>query len=463
MSFSKTNKDYTVSLTFLGGAQTVTGSKFLLEWNSRRILIDCGLFQGLKELRALNWAPFPIDPKSIHAVFITHAHLDHVGYLPLLVKGGFCGPVYVTAPTRALAEIILLDASHIQEEDAIRAIHGGYSKHKIPRPLFTVEESKIALSLFTVVSEEKWHPLFSSERFRFIPSGHILGSSFVEFSLGGKHWVFTGDLGREKPLLLKPRNSLSQADYLICESTYGDRNHPKEPVLRQLHRILWEGAQRGGDILIPSFAVGRSQDILYLLAQLKKTKQLPELPIYFDTPMGIEATNLLSYFPEWHRLSPSQMKELRDVATFVPDVKRSVTLAKSRKQKIVIAGSGMMTGGRILNYLEKAVSDEKNTILLVGYQAIGTRGRQLRDRLSEIKLFGSFLPVKAKVEEIPGLSAHADQKEILSWLSGFRTEPNRVFLVHGEPGASDVLRLKIKDVLGWDVTIPGPGSRFEMN
>lgn len=449
------------SLTFLGGAQTVTGSKFLLELGERRILVDCGLFQGLKELRLQNWAPFPVDPKSLDAVIITHAHLDHVGYVPLLVRDGFKGPILATLPTRALARIILLDASRIQEEDAMKALAGGYSKHKNPVPLFSVEDAKASLSQFSIVDTGVWKPLPGGAKLRFTPSGHILGSSFVEISYKGKLIVFSGDLGRAKPLLLPPPGKLSEADVIVVESTYGDRLHPKEAFLRTFSRVLREAVERGGNVLIPSFAVGRSQDLLYLMSQLKAQNELPRVPIYFDSPMGIEATDLLSQFPDWHRLNPSQIKQLRDAATFVTDIKQSFSLSKSRKQKIVIAGSGMMTGGRILNYLEHALPDKTSTILLVGYQALGTRGRQLRDGLPEIKLFGRFISAKAKVVELPGLSAHADQKELIAWLRNFES-PERVFLVHGEPQTADVLRLKLKDTLGWDCEIPNRGTKARL-
>lgn len=446
------------SITFLGGAQTVTGSKFLVEAGGYRVLVDCGLFQGIKDLRLKNWAPFPVDPKSIQAVIITHAHLDHVGHIPLLVRDGFRGKIFVTAPTRALSQIILLDAGHIQEEDALRALKGGYSRHSVPKPLFRVEDVRVAMSQFQSIVPTRWLQLNDDLRFRFVPSGHILGSAFVELEFKGETILFTGDMGREKPLLLHPPREVKHADYLVMESTYGDRRHPREPVLRALSRTISETIHRGGDVLIPSFAVGRSQDILHLLAQLKRQKQLPEVPIYFDSPMGVEATRIFSEFPDWHRLNPAELRELNQLAIQVADAKHSQSIARQRKPKIVLAGSGMMTGGRILNYLARALPDVKSTIVLVGYQAAGTRGRLLRDRVPEIKVYGEFIPVKANVVEIPGLSAHADQAEMMAWLRQFTRAPRRVFLVHGEAQPADVMRLKIEDALGWNCYIPQPAE-----
>jgi len=448
------------SLSFLGGAQTVTGSKFLVEIEDRRLLVDCGLFQGLKDLRVQNWAPLPLDVKSLDAVLVTHAHLDHVGYLPLLVKAGFRGPIYTTSVTRALAEIILLDASHIQEEDAKLAAEKGYSKHSDPKPLFTQDDARAAIQLFRTISVDKWQSLFEGVRFRFLASGHIPGSAFVDLDIGGERVLFTGDLGRRKPLILRPPSVVKEADYLVIESTYGDRNHSKEPVLRSLRRKVEEAYARGGDLLIPSFAVGRSQDVLHLFAQLARQKQLPPMPIYFDSPMGIEATRVLSNFPDCHRLNSGELRDLKEVAVLVTDGKHSLSLARSRKQKIVIAGSGMMTGGRILNYLEKTLPDKRNTILLVGYQAVGTRGRLLKDGAPEIKVRGEYVEVKAKVEDITGLSAHADQSEIVAWLRNFHRGPRQVFLVHGEPQPCDALRLKIASSLGWKCVLPKQGDRF---
>lgn len=441
-------------LTFLGGAQTVTGSKFLFDTPGMRILVDCGLFQGLKDLRLQNRDPFPVDPKSIDAVLITHAHLDHVGYVPLLIKNGYTGPVYCTVPTRALASIILQDAGRIQEEEAQLALQGGYSKHGTPEPLFTEEDGIRAMSQFATVEPNVWRKLSSAIRFRFLPSGHILGSAMVEIEYRKKTLLFTGDLGRQKPLVMDPPTLVSKADYLVMESTYGDRLHPKGSTLRRLATIIQETIAGHGTVIIPTFAVGRSQDVLHLLAQLRRQNQLPKVPIYFDSPMGIEATEIFRSYESWHRLTGKEVKELSQVAEMVTNMKVSLAIARNRKPKIVIAGSGMITGGRVLRHLEIALPDKRNTILFVGFQAMGTRGRMIQDGSAEVKIRGVFYSVKARVEMLSGLSAHADQAEILAWLRHFKSAPHKTFLVHGEPQPCDVLRVKLKTALGWDVEVP---------
>lgn len=451
------------SLSFLGAAGTVTGSKHLLRAGGKQILVDCGLFQGVKELRLRNWAPPPLNPKSLDAVVLTHAHLDHVGYLPLLVREGFKGPVYATAPTRALAKILLLDAARIQEEDAETARTGGYSHHATPQPLFTQQDAERATERIRVLDLETWQTLGDGIRFRFLASHHILGSAFVEIECARRRICFSGDLGREKPILFAPPIKIAEADYLVLESTYGDRRHSREPVLRALTRVLRETYERGGDVLIPCFAVGRSQEMLHLFAQLARQKQLPPVPVYFDSPMGIAATRVLGDFPSWHRLGEREIREMSEVAIPVRDARQSLALAKSRKQKIVLAGSGMLTGGRSLNYLPRLLPKKENLVLFAGFQAAGTRGRLLQDGAPEIKVRGEFVAARARVEELSGLSAHADQFEILSWLRGFRRPPTRVFLVHGEPQACDALRVKIEDALGWDVVVPKDGESISLD
>ncbi len=447
------------SLTFLGGAQTVTGSKFLLGSGGLRVLVDCGLFQGLKDLRLRNWAPLPFDAQSLDCVILTHAHLDHTGYFPILVRNGFKGKAFCTPPTTVLTNLLLMDAGRIQEREAARALEGGYSKHNPPAPLFTQAEAVTAIRHLQSVPGGKWHSLTKTFRFRFLGSGHILGSAFIELDTPDGRIVFSGDLGRTKPLLLPPPALITKADYLVLESTYGDRRHPKEPVLRALGRIVNEALDRGGDVLIPSFAVGRAQDVLHLLGQLKRQKTIPDVPVFLNSPLGIEATQALGNFPDWHRLNPSEANALSRTATWVEDAKFSQSLLRNRKHKIIIAGSGMVTGGRILDHLEKALPDPRHTVLLVGYQAAGTRGRLLRDGVPEVKIYGRFVQVKARIEEISGLSAHADQVEIMNWLRGFKTKPRTTFLVHGEPQPCDALRVKIEHSLGWHCHMPHPGEK----
>lgn len=444
----------TFSIQFLGGVGTVTGSKYLVSFGGQKVLVDCGLFQGLKDLRLQNWKPLPIDPRQIDAVVLTHAHLDHTGYLPILIKGGFQQPIYSTAPTYDLSKIILVDSAHIQQEDALDANEKGYTKHTPALPLYTVEEAKRVLKLFKNIKENRWTEILPGWSLRFRASGHILGSAFVELKVNGQTLVFSGDLGRSKPLIMRSPSVIEEADYLLIESTYGDRTHSKEPPLKTLAQITHDTFSKNGHLLIPSFAVGRTQDLLYLFSVLKKEKKIPDIPIFLDSPLGITATQIFSDHSTWHTLNSSEVKALCQVATMVQSQQQSQELLRKKKSTIVIAGSGMVAGGRILYHLARRVYDPRNTVLLTGFQALGTRGRLLQQRSSEIKIHGQYVPVKAKIEEISTLSAHADQTEIINWLKNFKTPPKKTFIVHGEPQASDVLRVKIQDSLGWSCHIP---------
>ena len=451
------------SIQFLGGVGTVTGSKFLFKTEDEKILIDCGLFQGIKELRLQNREKLPVDPASIDAVILTHAHLDHSGYLPLLVKNGFKGKIYCTGPTRELAKIILMDSANIQEEDADYANKMGYSKHHPAEPLYTTENVRSALKLFAPVEINKWIEISDNIKFRFSPSGHILGSAFIELKYNGMKIVFSGDLGRQMPLILPPPAQIGTADYLVIESTYGDRIHSSEPPLRQLERIINETVERKGHVIIPSFAVGRVQDLLFLISQLKRQNLIPDIPVFLDSPMGINATEVLLENSQWHTLNPKEVKELCQNVTMVRKHQQSEELARTKHSTIVIAGSGMISGGRVLHHLEKRLPDPRNTVVLVGYQAAGTRGRLLRDGIPELKMYGQYVPVKARVEEISSLSAHADQAEIIAWLKGFRSPPKMTFIVHGEPQAADALRVRLGDSLNWFAEIPKPFEEKELD
>lgn len=448
-----------ISLQFLGGVGTVTGSKFLVQTQNFRILVDCGLFQGVKDLRLQNRAQLPVDPATIDAVILTHAHLDHTGYLPLLVKNGFKGKIYATSPTRELSKVILTDSAHIQEEDAAYANEIGYSKHHPAEPLYTVKEVNQALSLFCNTEIAKWTPVAEKIKFRLSPSGHILGSVFIELKCEGITIVFSGDLGRSKPLILPPPASVAKADYLLIESTYGDRVHSAEPPVQQLKRIINETVARKGHVIVPSFAVGRAQDVLFLLSKLKRQKAIPDVPIFLDSPMGIHATEIFLNHKEWHSLKPHEVKDLCQNVTMVRNNTQSNEISRAKHSTIVIAGSGMISGGRVLKHLERRLPDERNTVVLVGFQAAGTRGSLLRDKIPELKMYGQYVQVNAKVEEISSLSAHADQKEILMWLKGFSKPPKKTFIIHGEPQASDALRVRIQDTLDWEVQIP---KQFEI-
>lgn len=451
------------SIRFLGGAGTVTGSKYLLEIGAKKILVDCGLFQGLKELRLENWAPFPIKPAEIDCVILTHAHLDHSGYLPILAKNGFQGKILTTAPSLDLAKVILLDSAKIQEEDAAHANKGGYSKHSPARPLYTTEDAHLALRLFKVAPVDSWQSLFEGVRYRLTNSGHILGSVLVEIQTPDFVIAFTGDLGRSRPLLLHPPRSIAQADYLVVESTYGDRVHATTPAVEALEKIVTETISRGGQVLIPAFAVGRTQDILYLLSLLRKKRKLGNTPIYLDSPMGASATRIFTDHPEWHRLSPSEVNTLCETVSVIENQKESDALQRSTDSAIIIAGSGMITGGRILSHLEQRLADPKNTVILVGYQPPSTRGSLLRNGIDELKIRGHYVPVKARIEDISTLSAHADQSELLNWMRGFQRPPRHTFIVHGEPQAANALRVRICDSLHWKCSVAKLGESVSLS
>jgi metallo-beta-lactamase family protein len=442
-----------MEIRFLGGAQTVTGSKTLLTIGGHRLLIDCGLFQGLKELRLKNWNPIPVDPKQIEAVLLTHAHLDHSGALPLLVHQGFRGPIYSSQPTRELAEVILKDSARLQEEDADFANRHGYSKHSPARPLYTLEDAEFALTRFESIPKDRWRETPGRVKFRLLPSSHILGSTFIEIAVKDTRIVFTGDLGRRNPLLYYPPTQIHEADYLILESTYGDRCHSGASAIDGLEKVINSTYQKGGHLIIPCFAVGRAQELIYLLWQLRNKKKIPRLPIYLDSPMGEAATRIFRENGNWHRLDPDDVASMCSIVTVLQQQKQSIQAMKSEHPSIVIAGSGMISGGRVLHHLAERLPDSRNSVLLVGYQAPGSRGRLLKDGASELKIHGQYVPVHAEIHEISDLSAHADQNEILSWLKNFTRPPKKVFINHGEAQAADALRVKIRDTLKWECVV----------
>ncbi len=452
-----------LSIQFLGAAGTVTGSKYLLDNGQQRVLIDCGLFEGLKELRLKNWESFPVDPKTIDAVILTHAHLDHSGYLPLLVKNGFSKKIYCTPPTKDLCKILLLDSAKIQEEDAQNANQEGYSKHSPAKPLYTTDDAKNALQLFYPLKENQWTEIIPGWSLRFRASGHILGSAFIELKVDSKRIVFSGDLGRSDPLILRSPSIIEEGDYLVVESTYGNRTHDAISPLETLAKLTHDTVSQKGHLLIPSFAVGRAQDLLYLFSILKQNDKIPDIPIFLDSPLGINATEIFNDHPTWHSLNSSKVKSLNHVATMVKTQQQSLEILRRKTSTITIAGSGMVNGGRILHHLCSRLPESKNTVLLVGYQAAGTRGKLLEEGASEVKIYGQYIPVRCRVEKISSLSAHADQKEIIGWLKNFKSPPKRTFIVHGEPHASDVLRVKIRDCLGWDCQIPHYLDRVELS
>jgi metallo-beta-lactamase family protein len=435
-----------IILQSLGAAETVTGSKHLLKTPELMILVDCGLFQGLKSLRLKNWDTFPINPASIDVLLLTHAHLDHCGYIPLLVKKGFKGKIYMTPPTADLTEIILKDSAKIQEEDAQRANEGGYSKHKPAIPLYTVSDVEAALSHFQIVEHSVETKLSPNISFEFRKNGHILGSCCIALNCYSKQIIFSGDIGRYNSKFLLPPSNLDGADYVIMESTYGDRLHPLEDTSEQLATVIKETLLRHGNILIPSFAVGRAQEIMHLINEMKTSGKIPKnMPVYLDSPMAADATDLLCKYTKWHKLTHDQCMSVCKDITINRDWHNTKKIISSRGSKIIIAASGMLTGGRVLEYLKHYITDPINTILLIGYQAEGTRGRALQNKAHEVRLHGKFYPIKAEVTEITGLSGHADQNELLLWIKNFKRKPQQIFLVHGEPGALDALRIKIQD------------------
>ena len=443
-----------IKLTFLGGVGTVTGSKYLVESNGHRILVDCGLFQGYKQLRLHNWATFPVEPASIDAVLLTHAHIDHSGYLPLLVRNGFRGPVICTDATRDLCGVLLPDSGHLQERDADFANRHGYSKHKPALPLYTQQDGEKALESFRSVAFDRAISLLGGVDARFLYAGHILGAAMVELTCSGRKLLFSGDLGRPDDILLHEPTAVDAADYVIVESTYGNRTHPTENAADALAEVIAQTAARGGTVLIPAFAVGRTQELLVYLDQLKRAKRIPDLPIFLDSPMAIDASNIFCRYSKYHRLSEVNVRSAFSVAKYVVTSDESKALDLNGQPKVVISASGMATGGRVLHHLKSYAPESRNAIVLVGFQAGGTRGAALIAGASMIKIHGQYVPVRARVEHLQMLSAHADANEILAWLRQFKSPPRRTFVTHGELSASDALRHRIEEELHWDCIVP---------
>lgn len=450
-----------ITLRMLGAAGTVTGSRYLLSAGTTNILIDCGLFQGVKNLRQRNWAPLPFPARRIDAVVLTHAHLDHSGYLPRLVREGFEGPVFCTAATRELAAILLVDSGHLQEEDARRANRYGYTKHSPAEPLYTVEDAEKSLTRFEAMP---FHAAFAigDLRVRFAPAGHILGAASVHVEYKGRSIVFSGDVGRPHDLIMHPPEAITEADYLVVESTYGDRLHPPGDARERLAEIVRKTAARGGLVMLPAFAVGRAQDLLYLLMQLRDEGSIPALPIYLDSPMAIDVTDLYSRFCGEHRLSRQQCAALFKSVNYVREQAESRQLSANTTPKVIVAGAGMLTGGRILHHLRAFGGDHRNTIVIAGYQAPGTRGAALLGGTDRLRIFGEDVRIRCAVEYIEELSAHADYSEIAEWLTSIGRAPNRVFVTHGEPVAADHMRQVLERRFGWSVVVPEMNEEFTL-
>ncbi|HTS11516.1 MAG TPA: MBL fold metallo-hydrolase [Candidatus Limnocylindrales bacterium] len=461
-------------ITFLGAAGTVTGSKYLVEAGGKRLLVDCGLFEGSKELNQRNWEKLPIDPATIDWVVLTHAHIDHTGYLPRLVRNGFRGPIYANAATHELCNLLLPDSAHLQEEEARFAAKKKYSSHNPPLPLYTVPEAQQALQQFSEVSATD--PFTISPQFSFRPhhAGHILGARWLELTIteNGKQTlvVFSGDVGRYDQPILDDPESPTHADFLLCEATYGDRDHPPGSPLDPLADVVNQTAKRGGAVVIPSFAVDRTQLLMYYLRELEDQQRIPRLPVYIDSPMAIDVTDLYARHSEDHKRAFLQEEQSgnRDPLNLL-EVHMTRSVEDSKKINdvvapcIIISASGMATGGRILHHLARRLPDSRNTVLLVGYQGEGTRGRALQDGAQFVRIFGEQVPVRARVVELGQLSAHAGKSELLRWLSGIKQAPRKTFMVHGEPSGLNSLHDAIVSQFRWDVTIPAYLQSFDLN
>ncbi|GAA4298539.1 MBL fold metallo-hydrolase [Aestuariibaculum suncheonense] len=446
--------DDSVKITFLGASGTVTGSKFFIETSEKNILVDCGMFQGLKELRLQNWDDLPIDVSAVDVILLTHGHFDHVGYLPRLLKQGFQGKIIGTAPTLSIAEIVLLDSAKIHEEDAEKANKENYTKHYPALPFYNKQDVERIIRKFQVDMPNKWIFLSDNISYRFQCNGHILGSTFIEIDISGKRFVFSGDVGRIHDYLLESPKKPEWADFLFIESTYGDKLHPKTDVEIELAEIINDTIHNQGNLIIPSFAVERLQTLIFILWKLYQQNKIPNIPIFVDSPMGTNVLKVFKQYTNWHKLSDAEYDAMCHHVNIIQSYKETWETIDDNRSKIIIAGSGMVTGGRVLTYLQQLIDQRSTTILLVGFQAEGTRGRLLKESAHEIRFYGKYYPVKAKVKSIESLSAHADQYELLDWMNNIMNVPEKVYLIHGEPNALDAFRLKIKNTYGWNATIP---------
>jgi metallo-beta-lactamase family protein len=452
-----------LQLTFLGGAGTVTGSKFLVEGGDHRLLVDCGLFQGFKTLRQRNWAPLPIDPGRIGAVVLTHAHLDHTGYLALLVKHGFSGRVFCSESTAELCRILLPDSGYLQEKDAEYANRHGFSKHKPALPLYTEADALRTLDYIEPIAFERLQKLPGGATIRLRRAGHILGAASIELQWNGTSIGFSGDIGRYDDAMMVDPVPLDGTDYLLVESTYGDRRHDRRDPKEVLGEMIERTVARGGTVVIPAFAVGRAQALLYYLYRLKASGRLVNVPVFLDSPMAIDASELLRSHLDDHRLTSGDCRKACAIAQYVRDVEASKALTANPMPKVIISASGMATGGRVLHHLKQYAPDARSTILFAGFQAGGTRGAAIVAGADRIKIHGSYVPVRARVENLSMLSAHADADELMRWLREVKKPPRTTFVTHGEPSASDALHHRIEEELGWPCTVPDHGQKVSLS
>jgi metallo-beta-lactamase family protein len=450
------------TLQFLGATDTVTGSKTSIEHDGHRILVDCGLFQGIKELRLRNWDRFAIDPASIDAVVLTHAHIDHSGYLPRLVRDGFTGPIYCSPGTRDLLRVLLPDSGHLQEEQARFLSRHGASRHNPVLPLYTEQEAVVALAQVRPIELGAPFDAAPGMRATLRRAGHIIGAASVRVEVAGRSVTFSGDVGRRDDPLMRAPEPIAATDVLVCESTYGDRRHSPVEALDQLATILDETFARGGVVVVPAFAVGRAQHLLHCVAQLRRSGRMRDVPVFLDSPMAIAATGIFVDNAGDHRLSEAECVEMCAAARYSNTPDDSKAIDASSGPMLIISASGMATGGRVLHHLVRFMPDPRNTILLVGFQSAGTRGRALLDGAEELKIFGDYIRVGARIAKIDGLSAHADWSEIVAWLEQSAVQPERVFVNHGEPASADALRRRLVERFGWTVTLPHHGETFTL-
>lgn len=451
-----------VRLSFLGGAGTVTGSKYLVEDGRQRLLVDCGLFQGFKKLRERNWDEFPIDPQSIDAILLTHAHLDHSGYLPRLIKQGFRRKAHCSGATLEYCKILLPDSGYLQEKDAEYANRHKTSRHKPALPLYTADEAERSLEFLSPLEFDRRHEVGANASAIFRRAGHILGAATIQLDWAGRTIVFSGDLGRYDDPIMRDPAVVDHADYLLVESTYGNRLHEKGDPAKLLDEIVSRTTGRGGTVVIPAFAVGRTQSILFHLHQLKLRGRLANVPVFVDSPMAVNASDMFCAHLDDHKLTAQQCADFCGIAKYVRDVEQSKALNQDRTPKIIISASGMATGGRVLHHIKHLAPDTRNTILFAGFQAAGSRGAQMIAGLKNVKIHGQFVPVRAEVRSLDMLSAHADADEIIRWLRGFSKAPKTTFITHGEPMASEALRIRIQRELGWPCVVAAHGQQVDL-